>query len=70
MGTETSEQVMVLLKELSVLKELDTEFENRPTESQRDEHQLRQQRKEEIVQAIKTLADQKKSTNQVASEAP
>jgi hypothetical protein len=64
MATEESEQVMGLLKELSILKEKDIEFENMPTESGRGEHLLRQQRKEEIMKEIKALAEQKKNEDQ------
>ena len=67
MATETSQQVMALLKELSMLKELDT-TESEASESERNEHALRQQRKEEIVQEIKALAEQKKTEDQRSSD--
>jgi hypothetical protein len=60
MATEISQQVMALLKELSMLKEADTNQEEKPTGSKREERDLRQKRKEEIVEEIKTLASQKK----------
>jgi len=68
MATETSQQVMALLKELSMLKELDTTPESEATESEQNEHALRQQRKEEIVQEIKALAEQKKIEDQGSSD--
>ena len=62
MGSHKSEQVLTLLNELSVLKKLDGEFEGLPqTQSERDAHRLRQQRKQEISEAIKALAEQKKN---------
>lgn len=60
MSNEESEQVLALLKELSVLKKLDSEYEDSPkTESERDAHRLRQQRHREITEEIKALAEQK-----------
>jgi hypothetical protein len=67
MATETSQQVMALLKELAALKEIDTNLENESTESERQEHELRQRRKEEIAQEIKALADQKKNDDLTSS---
>jgi predicted transcriptional regulator len=62
MSSHESEQVLTFLKELSVLKELDSEYEGGPkTESEQDTHRLRQQRHQEIVDEIKTLAEQKKN---------
>jgi hypothetical protein len=44
MSSRESEQVLTVLKELSVLKELDSEYEGGPkTESEQDTHRLRQQ---------------------------
>jgi len=60
MGSETSEQVMALLKELAMLKELDTEYEANPTEGDYEAHRVRQQRHEEITAEIKALAKQSK----------
>ena len=60
MGSETSEQVMELLKELAMLKELDTEYEANPTEGNYEAHRVRQQRHEEITAEIKALAKQSK----------
>ena len=61
MGTEESEQVMVLLKELSVLKELNRE---RAASSQEDGQsgrvQLSEERQQQIGREIKELAAQKK----------
>ncbi|HUB02804.1 MAG TPA: hypothetical protein VL983_08960 [Terriglobales bacterium] len=67
MATETSQQVMALLKELSILKEIDTKLEVDSAESHPEEHQLRQQRKQEILQQIKTLAEQKKNADEISS---
>ena len=61
MATEISQQVMALLKELSMLKEMDSNSETAPDESQPCEHQLRQRRKHEIMEEIKALAEQKKN---------
>jgi hypothetical protein len=62
MSSHESEQVLIFLKELSVLKELDSEYEGGPkTESEQDTHRLRQQRHQEIADEIKALAEQKKN---------
>lgn len=62
MGSPESEQVLTLLKELSVLKELDSEYEGSlKTESERDAHRLRQQRRHAIAEEIKALAAQRKN---------
>jgi len=62
MSSPESEQVLTLLKELSVIKELDGEYEVAPkTESERDAHRLRQQRHQEIGTEIKAVAEQKKN---------
>jgi len=45
MSTQESDQMMALLQELSLMKEMDARFEANPTESEREAHQLRQQRK-------------------------
>ena len=66
--TEESHQMMALLQELSVLKELDAAFEANPTESEREAHHLRQQRRDEIGLEMKVLADEKKKAEQSASE--
>jgi hypothetical protein len=59
MSSSESEQVLALLQELSVLKELDKACESAPqTES---EQRLRHQRQEEIMEEIKALAEQKKN---------
>lgn len=60
MGSETSEQVMALLKELAMLKEQDKVYEANPTEGNYEEHRVRQQRHEEITAEIKALAKQSK----------
>jgi hypothetical protein len=62
MSSHESEQVLTLLKELSLLKELDSGYEAGPkTEAERGAHRLRQQRHQEIAEEIKALADQKKN---------
>jgi hypothetical protein len=66
MGTETSDQVMGLLQELSMLKEAETNLKEQPTESEREERNLHQKRKQEIVEEIKALADQKKDDDQAS----
>jgi hypothetical protein len=61
MSTHESEEVLTLLKELSMLKELDSQFESGPkTESECAAHRLRQQRHQEIGEELKALAEQKK----------
>jgi hypothetical protein len=67
MGSEESDRVMTLLQELAMLKEADVAFEANPTESEREECRLRQQRRDDIGLEIKALADQKKAS-QTASE--
>ena len=60
MGSRKSEQMLDLLKELSMLKVLDTEYEGGPqTYSEQDAYRLRQQRHEEITEAMKALAAEK-----------
>jgi hypothetical protein len=56
MGSETSEQVMVLLQELALLKELDKAYEANPTEAEHEAYRVRQRRHEEITAEIKALA--------------
>jgi hypothetical protein len=54
--------VLILLKELSLLKELDCGYEAGPkTESERDADRSRQQRHQPITEEIKALAAQKKN---------
>lgn len=67
MGSETSEQVMALLKELAMLKELDKAYEANPIESEHEAYRVRQQRHEEITAEIKALAEQSKDAEQSAS---
>lgn len=59
MGSETSEQVMALLKELAMLKELDKAYEANPTEGEHEAYRLRKQRHEEITAEIKGLASER-----------
>lgn len=56
MGSETSEQVMALLKELATLKELDKAYEANPAEGEHEAYRLRRQRHDEITAEIKGLA--------------
>jgi hypothetical protein len=56
MGGEISEQVMVLLKELALLKELDKAYEANPTVIECKAYRARKQRNEEIRAEIRALA--------------
>lgn len=67
MSSQESDQMMALLQELSALKKLDAAYEDNPNESERQEYQLRQQRREEIGLEMKRLAEQKKSAEQEQS---
>ena len=67
MGSEESDQMMALLQELSMLKDADVAFEQNPTDSEREAHHLRQQRREEIGLEMKGLAEQKKNAEKAAS---
>jgi hypothetical protein len=69
MATETSDQVMALLQELSILKKADTDLKEQPTQPEREEHNLREKRKQEIVEEIKALAEQKKDDEQTSADA-
>ena len=65
MSGHESEQVLVLMKELSVLKQLHSEYgSGAKTESAKDAHQLRQQRHREIAEEIRTLPDQKQNSSE------
>jgi hypothetical protein len=55
MGSEASEQMMALLQELAMLKELEKEYEANPTKSAREQHRLSRQRHDEIAREIKAL---------------
>ncbi|HXM59927.1 MAG TPA: hypothetical protein VN950_03655 [Terriglobales bacterium] len=62
MGSDKSIQVLTLLKEKSVLKELDSEYEAGPkTQVEQNAHQQRQQRHRGIAEKIKALAEEKKN---------
>jgi hypothetical protein len=61
LSSEESDQVLALLQELAMLKEADAAFEANPAESEREAHRLRQQRREDIGEEIKALAEQKKA---------
>jgi hypothetical protein len=65
MSSDESVQMLTLLKEISVLKELDSEYEAGPkTQFEQDAHRQRQQRHQEIGEEIKALAEQKKNDEQ------
>jgi hypothetical protein len=67
MGSDKSVYVLTLLKEKSVLKELDNEYEaGTKTQVERDAHQERQQRHQGIANEIKALAGEKKHDEQQA----
>ena len=61
MGSETSDQVMALLNELSVLKELEKKYEADPSDRNKEGYLQGQRRKTEITEEIKSLAERKKS---------
>jgi hypothetical protein len=60
MASEESERVVILLKEIAVLKEQNKEAG--PSGSDEQGHQEREQRCQQILNEIKALADQKKSS--------
>ena len=65
MGSDESVQVLTLLKEISVLKELDSEYEaGLKTQCEQDAHRQRQERHQKIAEEIKALAEQKKNNEQ------
>lgn len=64
MASEGSERVMILLKEIAVLKEQNKAAD--PNGSDEQVHQEREQRCEQILNEIKALADQKKSFGSAA----
>lgn len=65
MSGHESEQVLILLKELSVLKQLDSEYEiGSKTNSDADAQRQREQRHHEITEEIKALADQKQNSSE------
>jgi hypothetical protein len=62
MAGAESKQVLSLLQELSMLKELDGQYQTgAKTESEQEAHLERQQRHQEIAEEIKALAVHKKS---------
>jgi len=67
MGSEESNQMMELLRELSMLKEMDASEAN-VTESEQEAYQARQKRKHEIGLEMKMLAEQKKNAEEERSE--
>jgi hypothetical protein len=65
MGSDKSVQLVTRLKEKSVLKELDSEYEAGPkTQGERHAHRQRQQRHRGIAEEIKALAEEKKNGEQ------
>jgi hypothetical protein len=65
MSSSQSEQVLTLLKELSLLKELECGYEaGSKAGTEQTAHQLRQQRHREITEEIKAQAEQKKTDEQ------
>ena len=67
MTSQESEEMLALLKELSMLKALDTEYETgNKSDDQQEAHRLRQQRHEDIGQEIKALAQQKKANQRTS----
>lgn len=60
MSDQESDQMMALLQELSVLKELDAQFEANPTAFEREAYQARQERQRAIKLEMVALAEQKK----------
>jgi hypothetical protein len=64
-GSDHSVQVLTLLKEISVLKELDSEYETGlKTQFEQDAHRQRQQRHRGIAEEIKALAEVKRNDKQ------
>jgi hypothetical protein len=62
MSSDESEHVLTLLKTLSVLKELDSDYEgSHKTESEQNAYGLRQQRHHEIGEELKAIAEQKRN---------
>ena len=66
MGCPESDEMLILLKELSMLKALDTEYEGgrNKSEGEQEAHRVRQKRHVEIGDQIKALAEQKKANQQ------
>jgi hypothetical protein len=65
MGSDKSVQMLTLLKEKSVLKELDSEYEaGAKTQVTRDDHRQRQRRHQGIAEEMKSLAEEKKNDEQ------
>jgi hypothetical protein len=65
MGSDKSVQVLTLLKEISVLKELDSEYQAGPkTQVEQNAHQQREERHQGIAEEIKALAKEKKNDEQ------
>jgi hypothetical protein len=65
MGSQESEETLNLLKELSVMKDLDGEYEaGTKTDVEREAYLHRQQRHREIMEAIKTVASRRKDRSE------
>lgn len=65
MSSQESEEMLVLLKELSMLKTLDSEYEaGSKSDADQEAHRLRQRRHKEIGEEMKALAEQKKASQQ------
>ncbi len=64
MGSPESEQVLSLLQELAMLKELDRQPESAGEASDESTRRHREQRHSEITEKIKALAEQKKAAEE------
>ncbi len=65
MNSQEFEEMLILLKELSILKTLDNEYESgSKSNSEHDAHRLRQQRHQEIGDEMKALAEQKRANQE------
>jgi hypothetical protein len=64
MGNEASEQMMALLQELAMLKDLAKQHEENPSAHTQGEQRQRQRRQDEIAQEIKALGEQEKGEQQ------
>jgi hypothetical protein len=62
MGSECSDQMIELLREMSILKQLESEYADGSKDlKEAAEHQSRQRRLEEIVQQMHNVAESKKN---------
>jgi hypothetical protein len=60
MGSQESELMMDLLKELASIKEQDAKHQMNPSQAELEAHKQRRQRREEITELMKSLAEQTK----------